>query len=259
VRENKVKRALAAGGVAVGTMAFEFPATALARLAADAGADFVVYDMEHTGWTVETMRTLMATARFGDLVPAVRVPATEYHFIARILDVGAMGIMAPMVESAEQARKIVECAKYPPDGRRGTAFSVAHDDYSGGDIAEKIRAANDEGLVIAQVESVAGLEDVDAIAAVDGVDVLWIGHYDLTTSMGIPGQFSDARYTDAVARVLDACARHGKAAGFMASDVEQGRALMAQGFRCLAYQRDSVLYRNALAEGIAGLRDPSGE
>jgi len=113
--------------------------------------------------------------------------------------------------------------------------------------------------VIAQVESVAGLEDVDAIAAVDGVDVLWIGHYDLTTSMGIPGQFSDARYTDAVARVLDACARHGKAAGFMASDVEQGRALMAQGFRCLAYQRDSVLYRNALAEGIAGLRDPSGE
>jgi 2-dehydro-3-deoxyglucarate aldolase/4-hydroxy-2-oxoheptanedioate aldolase len=235
-------------------MGFEFAATALAPLAADAGADFIIYDMEHTGWTVETMRTLMATARVGDIVPAVRVPATEYHFIARILDVGAMGVMVPMVESAAQARRIVECAKYPPDGKRGTAFTVAHDDYTGGDIATKIREANAEGLVIAQIESVAGLGDVDAIAEVDGVDVLWIGHYDLTTSMGIPGEFSHTRYTDAVELVLDACERNGKAAGFMAGSVEQGRALIEQGFRCLAYSRDSVLYRDALAAGIAGLR-----
>lgn len=254
MRANKVKRSLAAGEVAIGTMAFEFPATALAPLAEAAGADFIIYDMEHTGWTIETMRTLMATARVGDLVPAVRVPATEYHFIARILDVGAMGIMVPMVESAEQARRIVECAKYPPDGKRGTAFTVAHDDYTDGDISGKIREANAEGLVIAQIESVAGLEDVDAIAAVEGVDVLWIGHYDLTTSMGIPGQFTHGRYADAVERVLDACGRNGKAAGFMAGNVEQGRALIEQGFRCLAYSRDSVLYRDALAAGVAGLR-----
>ena len=254
MRKNNVKRALAAGDVALGTMAFEFAATALAPLAADAGADFVIYDMEHTGWTIETMRTLMATARGSDLVPAVRVPVTEYHFIARALDVGAMGIMVPMVESVEQGRRIVECAKYPPDGKRGTAFTVAHDNYTGGDVGEKIRAANDEGLVIAQIESVDGLDAVDDIAAVEGVDVLWIGHYDLTTSMGIPGEFGHVRYKDAVERVLNACAAHGKAPGFMAGSVEQGRTLIEQGFRCLAYSRDSVLYRDALADGIAGLR-----
>ncbi len=254
MRKNKVKRALGAGDVAVGTMAFEFAATALAPLAAQAGADFVVYDMEHTGWTIETMRTLMAAARGSDIVPAVRVPVTEYHFIARALDVGAMGIMVPMVESPKQAERIVECAKYPPDGKRGTAFTVAHDDYTDGDIAAKISSANDEGLVIAQIESVAGLEAVDEIAGVAGVDVLWIGHFDLTTSMGIPGQFEDARYEAAVDSVLRACARHGKAPGFMAGSVEQGVALIEQGFRCLAYSRDSVLYRDALAHGIAGLR-----
>ena len=91
----------------------------------------LIYDMEHTGWSIETIRGLMATSRAADLVPMVRIPATQYHLIARPLDVGAMGLMVPMVESAEQARSIVDSAKYPPVGRRGAAFGVAHDDYTG--------------------------------------------------------------------------------------------------------------------------------
>jgi 2-keto-3-deoxy-L-rhamnonate aldolase RhmA len=132
----------------------------------------------------------MASSRAADLIPMVRIPATEYHLIARPLDVGAMGLMVPMVESAEQAWAIVDSAKYPPLGRRGAAFGMAHDDYSGGDISEKMASANDEVLLIAQIETARGVENLDAIAAVDGIDVLWIGHFDLTNSLGIPGQFS---------------------------------------------------------------------
>jgi 2-keto-3-deoxy-L-rhamnonate aldolase RhmA len=254
MRENKVKRVLGASGVALGTMVMEFATTGIARLAAGAGADFVVFDLEHTGWSLETVRTLLAAARAAEAVPLVRVPATRYHFIARVLDVGALGVMVPLVESAEQARNIVQFAKYPPAGRRGCAFGVAHDDYSGGDVAAKMAVANAEGLLIAQIETAAGLEEVEAIAAVGGLDVLWVGHFDLTASLGIPGQFTHPAYQEAVRRVLAACARHGKAAGFMVSSVEEGRAALAQGFRCLAYWADLWIYQQGLRQGLGALR-----
>src|SRR3990172_1509824 len=97
MRENKVKRTLNRGGVAIGTMMFEFATPGIGRMAAAAGAEFAVFDMEHSGWSMETMRMLMATSRCADLVPLVRPPATEYHFLARLLDVGAMGLVVPMV------------------------------------------------------------------------------------------------------------------------------------------------------------------
>src|SRR5262249_38137742 len=161
------------------TMMFEFNSTGIARIAAEAGAEFAVFDMEHTGWSIETIRMLMATSRAAALVPMVRVPALQYHFIARVLDVGAMGIVVPLVADAAQARTIVDCAKYPPEGRRGVAFGVAHDDYQGGDLLAKIRQTNDEVMLLAQIETTEGLNHVDAIAAVDGIDALWIGQFDL--------------------------------------------------------------------------------
>jgi 2-dehydro-3-deoxyglucarate aldolase/4-hydroxy-2-oxoheptanedioate aldolase len=254
MRANPVKKKLRAGGSAVGTLVLEFATTGIARIAAAAGADFILFDMEHTGWSMETVRGLLASARGADIVPLVRVPATEYHFIARVLDTGAMGLMVPMVESAEQARLIVQSAKYPPAGRRGAAFGVAHDDYQPGDAIATMHAANDEVLLIAQVETAKGVENVEAIAAVEGIDVLWIGHNDLTNSLGIPGQFEHARYREAVERVLGAAGRHGKAAGFMATGIEQGRALLAQGFRVMAYGGDVWIYQQSLRDGIAALR-----
>ncbi|MBI4606572.1 MAG: aldolase [Planctomycetes bacterium] len=257
-RENKVKRILRDGGVPIGTMVFEFSTAGIGRIAAAAGADFAMFDMEHTGWSVETIRGLIAASRAADLEPMVRVPAAQYTFIARALDVGARGIMVPMVETEDQARTIVESAKYPPQGRRGTCFAVAHDDYLDGDIAEKMRSANAEGVVIAQIESARGLENLERIAAVGGIDVLWIGHFDLTTSMGIPGQFDDPRYVDAVERVIDACRRHGLHAGFMAKSPEEGEALVRKGFRILAYWGDLWIYRQALSQGVSALRERIG-
>jgi 2-dehydro-3-deoxyglucarate aldolase/4-hydroxy-2-oxoheptanedioate aldolase len=254
MRDNAVKRTLAAGGVSVGTMMLEFATTGIGRIAAEAGAEFAVYDMEHTGWSMETIRQLMATSRAADIVPLVRVPTLQYHFVARVLDVGAMGVVVPLVADAEQAQTIVECAKYPPAGRRGTAFAVAHDDYRGGDLVAKMRHANDEVMIIAQIETAQGLENVDAIAAVDGVDALWIGQYDLTTSLGIPGQFDRAEFRDATRRVVEACQRHGKATVLAVMDVDALCVGPSNGFRMLVYAADLWIYQRALHRCFASIR-----
>ncbi len=255
MRENHAKRTLAAGGVSVGTMVFEFSSTGIGRIVAASGADFVVFDMEHTGWSIETIRMLMATTRAADTVPMVRVPATQYHLLSRPLDVGSMGLMVPMVEDEAQARLIVQSAKYPPLGGRGCAFGVAHDDYAAGDVLGKMTSANEEGMLIAQIETKRGVDNVDAIAAVDGIDCVWIGHFDLTASLGIPAQFDHPDFQRAVDRVVDAGNRHGKAVGIMASGVANAQDWLNRGCRALAYSGDLWIYGQALAEGIAKVKD----
>ena len=118
-----------------------------------------------------------------------------------------------------------------------------------------MKSANREQLLIAQIETVTGLENVDAIAAVEGIDVLWIGHFDLSTSMGIPGQFEHPTFTSAVARVSKACRDHGKIGGFMSSGVENARWLLTQGFHMQAFGGDLWLYGQALQEGLSAVRE----
>lgn len=254
MRPNHVKQKVQSGGRSIGTFLFEFNTSGIGRLAAGAGCEFALFDMEHTGWSIETIRMLVATTRATEMIPLVRIPATEYHFIARVLDVGVMGIMAPMVESAAQAKLLAASAKYPPQGRRGAAFSVAHDDYSGGDIVAKIRTANSETLLLAQIETVAGLRNVDEIAAVEGIGVLWVGQFDLSNSLGIPGQFEHPLFQDALDKVLAACRKHGKVPGFMAASIADGKQRLDQGFRMLAYSGDLWIYQTALREGVAALQ-----
>lgn len=250
MRLNPVKRALRDGGRAVGTMIFEFATTGIARIAAAAGAEFAVFDMEHTGWSIETVRMLMATSGAAELVPMVRVPALQYHFIARVLDIGAMGVVVPMVADAAQARTIVESAKYPPHGRRGLAFGMAHDDYRAGELSASMQAANDEVMLIAQIETPGGVEQADAIAAVEGIDALWIGQYDLTATMGIPGRFEEPAFREATARVLEACRRHGKTAVLGSGDAETLRRGPEAGFRMLVYLTDVWIFQQALRQGL---------
>jgi 2-dehydro-3-deoxyglucarate aldolase/4-hydroxy-2-oxoheptanedioate aldolase len=254
MRTNQVKAKLLAGGTSIGTFVFEFNTTGIGRLAAEAGCEFAIFDMEHTGWSIETIRMLIATSRSTELLPVVRIPATEYHFVARVLDMGALGVMSPMVESADQARRLVQSAKYPPVGRRGAAFGIAHDDYTGGAVAEKIESANRETLLFAQIETAEGLNHVEEIAAVDGIDVLWIGQFDLTNFLGIPGQFDHPRFHEAVDRVLAACRQHHKVPGFLVTNIDGGRALLDRGFRALAYGGDLWIYQAALQQGVSALQ-----
>jgi 2-keto-3-deoxy-L-rhamnonate aldolase RhmA len=256
MKDNTVKRALGAGGMSFGTMVFEFSTTGFARVAAQAGAEFACFDMEHTGWSMETIRTLMATSRAADIVPLVRVPADDHDYISRVLDLGALGVMLPMVESEEQARHIVSWTRYPPAGTRGFGL-LYRDDYENDNHVATMAKANREIMVITQIETKAGVEAVDQIAAVDGVDVLWIGHYDLTNSLGIPGRFTDALYTDALKRVLASAAANGKAAGIMAGSPEDAVRHMALGFRAISFS-DMGIYEAGLRSALQTARKAAG-
>ncbi|MBC7816978.1 MAG: aldolase [Planctomycetaceae bacterium] len=251
---NSVKQKLRDGGVSIGTMMFEFNTTGIARIAANAGAEFAVYDMEHSGWSIETIRMLIATTPKSEMVPIVRIPATEYHFVANVLDIGAMGVMVPMCENADQARLLVGSAKYPPDGRRGAAFSIAHDDYCGGSIPDTVRSANDETLLIAQIETARGLDNVEEIAAVPGIDALWIGLYDLTSSLGIAGQMTHQDVQAATDRVFAACQANGKTPAVLVNSVAEGQGQLKRGFRLIAYGGDLWIYQAALRHAISQLK-----
>lgn len=252
---NQVKHRLKSGETVLGTMMFEFPTTGIGRLASVAGAEFAVYDMEHTGWSIETIRMLIATTPRPALVPIVRIPACDYQFVARTLDAGAMGIMVPMVESEEQARLLVSSAKYPPVGRRGAAFTIAHDDYRNDPIPDVIRSANDEVLLIAQIETVTGLENVELIASVPEIDVLWIGLFDLTSSMGIPGQLQHPDTLAAIQRVLSVCRAKGKIPAVLVTSVPEGISQLQTGFRMIAYGGDLWIYQSGLRRGLNALRE----
>ena len=255
MRGNPVKAKLARGEHAFGSMFFEFFSPGVPQIAKNAGAEFILFDMEHAGTDIGLMKQMFALCRGLDLVPMVRVPTTQYHFIARMLDLGAMGIMVPMVESKEQAQMIVSCTRYPPLGCRGAAFGVAQDDYQGGDVKEKIAAIHERTFVICQIETAKGLKNVEAIAKVDGVDCLWLGHFDLTNFMGIPAEFTHPKYLAAVKRIIAAARKYKRAAGFMAADEKWAREYVEHGFNIIATGLDSGLLQNAMASLIGGMRD----
>ena len=238
-----------AGEQVLGAMVFEFFSPGIPKLMSLAGCEYLIYDMEHTGIGFETLKAQISHCRGLPIVPMVRVPRGEYHFLARALDIGMKGVMVPMVNSAEEAAAIAEAVRYPPVGRRGAAFGFAHDDYAGGDPAQKIAKANAENIVIAQIEPERGLADVDAIAATEGVDVLWVGHFDLANFLGVPGQFQSKVYLDAVKAVVAAARRHGKGLGFMPADPAWAAEYKGHGFNMLGVGTDHGL----LMQGVASL------
>ncbi len=256
MKPNAIKQDVLAGKTVAGAMIFEFFSPGMSAILANAGCRFVVYDMEHTGLGFETLKWLFATCRGLPIEPMVRVPRGEYTYLARALDLGARGVMIPMVESGEHAQSIVQACRYPPIGRRGAAFGFAQCDYLGGDVSEKVRASHERTMVIAQIETEHGLENVDAIAAVDGVDVLWVGHFDLSNFMGIPGRFDDPRFDAAMRRVVEACRRHGKAAAFMATDAAWIQRARAMGYTMIAGGTDNGLLQQAFSQQVALIDAP---
>jgi 2-keto-3-deoxy-L-rhamnonate aldolase RhmA len=248
-----LRRRAMAGEPVHGAMVFECTVPGVGRMMANAGAAFAMFDMEHTGLGYETFKMLVATCQGLPIAPMVRVPRGEYTYLARALDMGAHGVMVPMVESVAEARAIAEATRYPPRGRRGAAFGFAHDGYTGGDVAAKIAGLDERNLVVAQIETERGLDAVEDIAAVDGIDVLWVGHFDLTNFLGMPGAFDDRRFDAALKNVAAVARRHGKGAGFMASDAAWMKRAIAAGYNVIAVGPDQAIltagYRAILGSG----------
>jgi len=254
MRENTVKRKLAAGETVYGTMMFEFLSPGVPQILVGAGCDFVFYDMEHSGFTMAEVKMQLALCRGLGLVPLVRPPGKSYQYAARLLDLGAMGLMFQMSESAEEVARYVSWTRYPLEGVRGAMFGAAHDDYTTEPMADTVVAANERTMTIALVETVRGIEAVEEIAAVPGVDALYLGHADLSLTLGIPGQFDHPKLQAGVDRLLAAAEKHGKAAGCLVGSPEQGVAWRKRGFRMIGYGFDIMLFDRVLRQGIAAMR-----
>lgn len=254
MKENRFRRILSEGGVPAGHMIMEFGTRGIAKLLEAAGLDFVVIDMEHTGFDSERIADLVAWFKATDIAPFVRIPQRLYHFVARTMDAGALGVMVANVETGEQAKAIVDAVKYAPLGNRGLGLGTAHNDYLEPDPQTYFEYANSNTTVICQIESTTGLANLDAIAGTRGVDVLWVGHFDLSQSMGIPARFSDSRFVSALNQVIEAANRHRKLAAIQPGSMEHAEAWLRMGFHFVSWKTDIAVYRAALCKEIEALR-----
>jgi len=243
---NRVRRKLAEGKPALGHMVLEFFSPGIGLMLTNAGLDFVIYDMEHSRCGIESAAHLFASCRGSDITPMVRVPDPDFVPMSRLLDLGAKGVMVPRVETRSQTESIVAQLRYPPAGRRGVVVGLAHDLYNhrGEGYFEE---ANRDVLAIIQVETARALENLEDIVSTPGVDVIWIGHYDLSVSLGIPGQFGHPRYQEAVNLILASCQRHGVVPAYLVGGSQEAISCLARGFRILSLNYDVGLFTTALS------------
>lgn len=237
-----------------GTGVFEFDSPGIGQILKAAGAEYVFLDTEHSGFGIDTLKRVLRYMQAADMPAFVRPPSKDYHHIATALDAGAEGLILPMVSSAEEARHIVHCMKYPPEGGRGVALGIAHDRYQAGPAADMMAAANRRTVCVPLIETAEGIANVDAIAAVEGVDMLWIGHFDLSASLGIPGQFDHPDFSAAVDAVRQVAVARKMSLGRMVGSVEEGVTLNREGFDFICYGADFQLLRDAVRDGIEALR-----
>jgi 4-hydroxy-2-oxoheptanedioate aldolase len=224
-----------------------------AEICARAGYDWLVVDLEHGAGTEAGLVGLLQSVEVGGSTAVVRPQSGERLRIGRALDLGAAGIVIPRLESAAEAREAVSFLRYPPAGVRGVALrtrgaglgTVAHGE---------VHQINERILGIVQIESVGALREADQIAAIEGVDVLFVGPADLTHSLGIPGQFDHETYRTALKTVVDACAAHGKAAGILIYDTAVVPDLLELGFRFVGIGADGALVASGARAALAVVR-----
>lgn len=249
-----LKELARAPGPKIGNFIVEFATPGIGHILKAAGLDFAFFDMEHSGFSFETLKSAIRYFEAARLPVIVRVPAQQNDMLARACDMGAEGLIAPMISTAAQARAMVDSVKYFPQGRRGVGLQMAHDNYRAAPVADALQAANDRTAVICLIETAEGAENVDAIAAVTGVDGLWVGHFDLSVSLGIPGEFAHPRFTAAMARIVAAGKAHGKFLGRLVPDVDTGIAAYRQGFGLVCYSGDVWVLRDGLAAAGKAIR-----
>jgi 4-hydroxy-2-oxoheptanedioate aldolase len=213
ILRNHMKEKLARGEV-VASMTVRLSRTIeIAQIARTAGFDTLYVDMEHNTLTLDAACQICIAAQQIGLTPLVRVPANTPDYIARVLDGGAMGVITPHIRSAAEARAMVDLVKFPPLGQRSAGGALSHYQYRSFPTGETNAAMNEATSLVVMIETVAALEHVEEIAAVDGVDLLLIGSNDLCNEMAIGGQFDDPRLRDAFARCIAAARKHGKHVG----------------------------------------------
>ena len=228
---------------------------ASAELLARAGVDWVLVDLEHGAATEASLLAHLYAIDAGGAAALVRPPSGERLRIGRALDLGAAGIVVPRLDTVAQVQEVVTFLRYPPAGQRGVAL-LARGGRLGTVNHAGVAALNDDILGIIQIESPLALEAAEDIAAIDGVDCLFVGPADLSHSLGIPGQFSNPIYQAALRKVVDACRKHGKAPGILLYDHSTFRPHLDLGYTFVGVGADASFVNDGMKAALAAARGP---
>jgi 2-keto-3-deoxy-L-rhamnonate aldolase RhmA len=257
ILRNSFKDKLARGEV-VASMTVRLVRTIeIARIAKTAGFDMLYIDLEHSPLSIDATGQICLACLEADIMPAVRVPANTPEYIGRVLDAGALGIIAPHIRTAAEARDVVKAAKFPPLGERGNIAPLPHLHYRSFPAVETVEAMNAATMVIAQFESAQALDNADEIAAVDGVDIVLIGLNDYLADIGLTGQYDHPKVRECYARAIEACRRHGKHCGVggLASRPDLIAEYVRMGARYVSSGTDIAFLLGAAADKAKQIRE----
>ena len=210
---NTAKNRLESGELALGIGLRQARTVDIGKIMKTCGYDWLFIDMEHNSMSIDTAAQISVAAQDAGVAPIVRVPGFQHFHASRALDGGAQGVVVPHVDTAEVAAEMVSNCKYPPVGHRSVTGRLPQVDFEAHPQDEVTRSVNNATLVVVMVETPTAVENVEAIAAVPGVDSVLVGTNDLCTEMGIPGAVGDARIQEVMERVVAACRAHGKHPG----------------------------------------------
>lgn len=215
---------------------------AVAEIAGYNGMDFVIIDLEHGPANIQSAQNLIRAAEKANVTPVIRVAKNEEKQILRALDIGAKGIQVPGISSKKQTEKLVEYSYYNPKGSRGVCRYVRAAEYTNINKKEFFNRSNKDIFTVAHIEGKKGINNLDEILEVEELDVLFIGPYDLSQSMGIPGEIRSSKLIDKMEEVVEKCLENDKVVGTFAEEVDMARKWMKAGVNYLAYSVDVGLF-----------------
>jgi len=254
IRPNRLKRLLAEGKTPIGVFLIEFRQAAVLQILADCGFDFVIIDNEHGVFSIESIAELSRAARLLDLMPIVRIPDHAYPWIAQALDAGAIGIMAPRIETPAQVAGVVRSMKYPPMGSRGNATGMGYMEFRSGPVGEVLRRENEETFLVVQIETRGAVENLEAIMSTPGVDAALVGPNDMAIALGVPGATDGPEVRAVIERVIEVGRRVGTASAVHMRDLDAALRWIGKGVRMLSFRSETILLADAGREAVDQLR-----
>jgi 2-dehydro-3-deoxyglucarate aldolase len=241
---DKIRAALKSGKTSIGSW-MQIPHASVAEIMGNAGYDWVAVDLEHGAISTHQLPDLFRALELGDTLPMVRLAQGHYKDCKQALDAGAGGVIVPMVESAEQLKMVRDACRWPPAGKRGVGFSRAN---LFGKYFDLYKEEAQSPILVAMIEHVKAVKDLEAILDVDGLDALLIGPYDLSASMGKTAMFEDAEFKSTMATILEKASKKGIPCGVhvVAPSPEQMSQRIKEGYRFLAYSIDAVMLNSVM-------------
>ena len=252
-RGGLLKEKLQAGETVIGPFVI-VPSMTMIDTLGYSGMDFCIIDTEHGPISMETAADMVIAADGTDIAPIIRVGDNDERLILRALDIGSAGVQVPQINDPDDAKKLVNSAKYSPIGERGLSIFTRAGDYFKDGAPGHTDRQNDETVVIGHIEGKRGLDNLDEIMEVDGIDVYFLGPYDISQSLGIPGDVRNPIVEEALVEACGKAKAAGKSVGSYARDIDMGRWLLSNGVQYLAYNVDATVYMEACERIMGELR-----